>query len=341
MDNNLDRIFDECVDRINRGESLDACLADYPDYVEQLKPLLQAMLTTKEAYSFVPSPSAKRAARQHFNAALEELERRRETKQPLFHWFLGRSKVWATVAAVLLIAVIGYLGLRPVLLPGGPVPQPGPTPVMPVPQPSLEGNFVFLISDDVNAIGDFESVDVSISSIGLFSSGDSGEWIEFEPELREVDLTLVQGDKTQEIWRGDVPEGQYSKVFIQVVGVHGILKETGEEVEIKLPSQKLHISKQFQITTDTVTSFTYDLTVIAAGNPQSGIKYILKPQVDQSGADSKVKEGRGKGSEKSESGNKKGRLNPINLPYFDTSTKVTLATGLTHLRRLRYTYQIA
>ncbi len=351
MANNIDRIFDECIDRINRGESLEACLADYPDYVEQLRLLLQAVITTKEAYSFVLSASAKREARQRFNTALEELERRREERQPVFPWLFGWSRVLATTAAVLIIVVIGYFGLRPVLFPGGAVPQPGsdtvtpgpqpsPAPVVTVPEPSPEGTFVFLISDDVNAIGDFESVNVSISSIGLFSSGDSREWIEFEPELREVDLTLVQGDKTQEIWRGNVPEGEYNRVFIQVSDVHGILKETGEEVEIKLPSQKLHISKQFQVTTDTVTSFTYDLTVIAAGNPQSGIKYILKPQVDQSGADSKVKEGRGKGSEKSESGNKKGRLNPINLPYFDPSTKVTLATGLTHLRRLRYTYQI-
>ena len=44
-----------------------------------------------------------------------------------------------------------------------------------------------------------------------------------------------------------------------------------------------------------MTSFTYDLTVVAAGNAQSGIKYILKPQVDQSGADHKPDEGKGRG----------------------------------------------
>ncbi len=294
MADNFDRILDECIDRINREETLEACLADYHEYVEQLRPLLGAMLQTKEAYSIAPSASAKRAARQHFYTALEEMERRQEKRQPLFPWLLGWSRVGVAVAAVLLIALIGYLGLRPVLFPAGPVPQPGPFPVTPIPQSSPEGNFVFLISDDINAIGEFESVNVSISKIGLLPGGDSDRWVEFEPEVEEVDLTLVQGDKTQEIWRGNVPHGQYTKVFIHVADVRGILKQSGQTVEVKLPSQKLQISKPFQITADAVTSFTYDLTVVAAGSPQSGIKYILKPQIGQSGADRKPSEGKGR-----------------------------------------------
>ena len=281
MVNEFDRIVDECIDRINHGEDLGTCLADYPEYAQQLRPLLQAMLETKEAYRFEPSASAKRTSRQRFNAALEELARKREEKRVLFPWVLGWSRAWAAVAVVLVAALVGYFGLRPVLLPIGPSPQPSP-----------EGNFVFLISDDVNAIGDFQSLNISISKIGLQQEGEANQWIEFDPEVEEVDLTLVQGDKSQEIWRGDIPEGQYSTVFIHVDGVHGVLKETGQTVEVKLPSQKLHIPKSFQITADTVTSFTYDVTVIATGSPQSGIKYILKPQVGQSGAEHKPSQGK-------------------------------------------------
>jgi len=289
MTDDFDKIVDECIDRLNRGEGLEACLADYPRYVEQLEPLLRAMLQTRKAYSFVPSASAKRAARQRFNVALEELEQRRQEKKPLFTRVFAQPMAWATVAAMLLILVGGYFGLRPLLYPVGPVLSP----VEPVPNP--EGNFAFLISDDVNAIGDFDSLNVSVSKVGLLLGGESGQWVEFETEVKEVDLTLLQGDKTQEIWRGNVPEGQYTKVFIYVTDVRGVLKETGQTVEVKLPSQKLHISKSFQVTADTVTSFTYDLTVIATGSPQSGIKYILKPQVDQSGADHKPSEGKEKG----------------------------------------------
>ncbi|MFC2068409.1 DUF4382 domain-containing protein [Chloroflexota bacterium] len=338
MANNLDVILDECIDRINRGESLEACFTDYPDHVEQLKPLLQAMLTAQQVYTFVPSPNAKRTARQRFNRALQEQGQRHEERQPVFAWLSGWSNVWATATAVLLIALFGYFGLRSALLPGEtvpqpdpgivtPIPQPGPAPVVVAPQLSPEGNFVFLISDDVNAISDFERVDVSISNISMLTSSTSGKWVEFEPELAEVDLTLVQGDKTQEIWRGDIPENEYTKVSIQVSDVRGILK-TGEEVEIKLPSQKLHISKPFQITPDTVTSFTYDLTVVAAGNIKSGINYILKPQVDQSGATYKPIEpkekAKGEGGKSTKPGNKAASLNLFYSPHSYASTKVTI-----------------
>lgn len=298
MTDNFEKILDDCIDRINQGESLDSCLADYPDYAEQLLPSLQAMLRTKEAYSFVPSSNKKRVNKERFNAVLESLERKREDRKQWFAWLQGRSRVWVTVATVLIIAVIGYFGIYPLLTPGESVDetspgyvipdiQPSPTLVVVSPQPSPEGNFAFLISDDVNAIGDFESVIVSISKISLLKKGDSDQLIELEPELSEVDLTQVQGDKTQEIWRGDIPEGEYTKISIEVTEVIGILKETGDTIEIKLPSQKLHISKSFSVITDDLTTFTYDLTVVAAGSSQSGIRYILKPQVDQSGADYK------------------------------------------------------
>ena len=80
MAKNLDQILDECIDRINQGESLKACLADYPEYIKQLEPLLQAMLQTQEAYSFELEAKAKREARQRFNIALLRLEQRRREK---------------------------------------------------------------------------------------------------------------------------------------------------------------------------------------------------------------------------------------------------------------------
>ena len=77
--------------------------------------------------------------------------------------------------------------------------------------------------------------------------------------------------------------------------IYGVLKKTGQRAEIKLPSQKLQISRSFQVTADMVTSFTYDLTVVAAGSSKLGIKYILKPQIGQSGAEQKPGKGKGKG----------------------------------------------
>jgi hypothetical protein len=279
----FEKILDECVDRINRGEKVEDCLASYPEHAEELGLLLRAMLDTQTAYTFTPSPTTKTAARQRFNAALEELARRREERRALFPRVLGWSKAWVAVAAVLLVALIGYFGLRPLLFPPEVVPEPGQIVVAPAP----EGNFAFLISDDLNAIGDFQSLNVSISKIGLQLGGEGGQWIELNPEVKVVDLTLLQGDKAQEIWRGNVPEGRYTKVFIHVSDVSGILKETGRPVSVKLPSERLQISKPFEVTSDSMVSFVYDITVVEAG--KSG-KYILKPQAGQSGTNRRFEE---------------------------------------------------
>ncbi len=277
----LNKILDGCIDRINRGDSIESCLADHPGWSEQLKPLLQAVMQTKKAYTYEPDKEAKTAAKLRFDAAMEKrLKKEKETRS----WssrILGRPLTWVALVAVTAAIVGIYFGVNQMIYPISPF----------VPQPNPEGNFILFISDDVNAIGDFDSVDVSITKVGLFSE-DNGGWMEFEPDVREVDLTTVQGDETQQIWRGNLPEGEYTKVFIYVNSVQGVLKQSddanGRITEIKLPGNKLHIPKTFQISEGSVTSFTYDLTVIATGNEKSGIKYILKPQADESSAENKA-----------------------------------------------------
>ena len=274
MANEFDRILDECIDRINGGENLEGCLADYPEYADELRLFLNAMTQTKSAYSFTPSDNTRAEARQRFNNALRERQQRREARQPLSVRLMGWSRVWGTAVAVILIAVVGYFGLRPILFPSDNTPLPNP-----------EGNFIFLISDDVNAIGDFTSLTLTISGIGLLPDG-SESWIEFEPEVDTVELTLLQGEASQQIWRGDISAGGYQKVFIYISDVTGVLKDEAEAgpVEIKLPSGKLHLSVPFQVSADAVTRFTYDLTVVATGSSQNGPKYILRPVVGESGA---------------------------------------------------------
>jgi len=278
MIDNFDKILDQCIDRINNGESIESCLADYPGYSEQLKPLLQAMIATKGSYTFPPREDAKATAKRSFEAAFEKRIQQEKQPRTWLSSIFGKPLAWVALATAT-AAIIGlYVGLNQAFYPVSPI----------VPSTNPEGNFVLLISDDVNAIGNFESVNVSITKVGLHSS-DTGKWIEFEPEIKEVDLTTVQGEKTLQIWRGDIPVGEYGKVFIYVDDVQGILKEIFQEadqpIEIKLPSNKLQISKSFQIAVGEVTSFVYDLTVIATGNEQSGIRYILKPQAGESGAE--------------------------------------------------------
>jgi hypothetical protein len=66
-------------------------------------------------------------------------------------------------------------------------------------------------------------------------------------------------------------------------------QENGQrEIQVKLPSEKLHINEFFTVEPSTVedenpiVNFIYDITIFKAG--KSG-QYIIKPQLDQSGAD--------------------------------------------------------
>jgi hypothetical protein len=135
---------------------------------------------------------------------------------------------------------------------------------------------------------------VTISSIGIQDAGDSGTWHTFELDTpANVDLKPLKGENAQEIWSGQLTEGDYTKVFIYVDNVTGIL-EAGGEADVKLPSNKLQISMPFTIG-ESLVNFVYDITVVEAG--ESG-QYILKPQIDQSGPDKTFKlvtpEGAGK-----------------------------------------------
>ena len=110
MSEDFDRMLDECIDRINRGDNLADCLSDYPAYSEELKPLLQSMHDVQKTYTFTPSADTKRATRQKFHAALGK--RRQTTPVVSFFKVIRRPAVWATTA-VLVLAIVGTLVIRP------------------------------------------------------------------------------------------------------------------------------------------------------------------------------------------------------------------------------------
>ncbi|UCG82789.1 MAG: DUF4382 domain-containing protein, partial [Dehalococcoidia bacterium] len=85
---------------------------------------------------------------------------------------------------------------------------------MPESSPALptvkDVNFRFLVSDDVNAIYDFEYLYITISEIGVQRGGESGSWVEFAPDLTEVDLKPLADENALEIWSGNLAPGEYS-----------------------------------------------------------------------------------------------------------------------------------
>lgn len=147
------------------------------------------------------------------------------------------------------------------------------------------GQVNFYISDEQNAIGDFEHLNVTVTKVGFHRGGENGSWIERDVNNTTVDLTELQGENATLVDEFDLPNGTYTKVFIYVGEADGTLSD-GSAANVKLPSGKLQLNKQFVLGNGSEVNFVFDVTVVKAGN--SG-KYVLKPVVGESGTDVPMK----------------------------------------------------
>ena len=159
------------------------------------------------------------------------------------------------------------------------------------------GYLRFLLSDDdseTTAIGDFESIIITVSGIGFHQGGESGGWI--EPEDYETwtgDLLDLVGTNATVIWDGYIDAGYYTKAFVYVGNVTGNLtpEAGGGQADIRVPSDKFQITMPeipFTVTEGgAIVDFVFDVTVIKSG--ESG-QYLITPQVAESGPDEDYRE---------------------------------------------------
>ncbi len=284
MAKNLDEILDECINRLNRGESLKACLADYPDHAEQLEPLLQAMLQTQGAYSSLPSADAKREARQRFYAALDRLEERRQAKPPVIARLLAWPLAWATVAVVLLILVVaGYFGLRPMLYPAG----PGPTDhvLYPAPPPSTlpvgKGLLQIRVTDPPPP--EVDGIYVKLQSLEVHRTG--GPWIEID-DVAETDPFNLKEIEDLELFLAEqiVDEGKYTQIRLGIAEKEGVMVDPdenveGDEKEAKVPSGWIKIVRPFEVVHNGTTVITLDFDGMRSLNETGAGQYMFKPVI--------------------------------------------------------------
>lgn len=96
-------ILDECLDRLMfKGDSVESCLSDYPQYTDELKPLLEASLITSRVSSLEPDKEFKAKARNELFAVLREAEEKRS--RSIFRF--GVQPRWAGVVAVIVTLLI-------------------------------------------------------------------------------------------------------------------------------------------------------------------------------------------------------------------------------------------
>lgn len=107
--------------------------------------------------------------------------------------------------------------------------------------------------------------------------GDRGFYV-LELDSPTVDLTKVVGDVAQPIFEGELEAGSYQKLELHVESTEGVVD--GETVEVKVPSEKLQLTKPFEVRAGEALDFVFDINVVKRGNQAS---YILKPVISKSG----------------------------------------------------------
>lgn len=154
-----------------------------------------------------------------------------------------------------------------------------------------------MISDQPAAIGDFDSLTVTLSGARVFradeddnltpavvneTAGDSDDesdgFVEFDIDSETVDLTTVTGDRAVSVIEGDLDEGRYSGIALNVASAEGVVD--GEAVDVMVPSQRLRMIKPFEIGADEELSFVFDINVVQKGPTGD---YNLLPAIGKSG----------------------------------------------------------
>lgn len=104
----IEDILDECLDRLQAGESVEACLARYPVEAAELEPLLRAAVTLTTA-RLQPRPEFRQTAKHRFQGAVR-MERERRAARAGWTGLLSLpwARTWiGAAAAVLLLFVLG------------------------------------------------------------------------------------------------------------------------------------------------------------------------------------------------------------------------------------------
>lgn len=101
----LNRVFEDCLARLQHGASLEDVLQKYPEWKAELRPVLEAMLALWEARGSDTVPvAAMRRSREHL---LEEAQRRRAVEPPPGFWvrWFRKASVFSVPAVVFLVVL--------------------------------------------------------------------------------------------------------------------------------------------------------------------------------------------------------------------------------------------
>ncbi len=113
--NDLERVLDDCLQKLMGGASLDDCLRRYPAWAGELKPMLEVAAELERGRQLSPSRSFKMRARARLSDYWQAHPRRRGTPSLLSLQLLGG------IAVVLVVLMLAGTAYAQNALPGEPV----------------------------------------------------------------------------------------------------------------------------------------------------------------------------------------------------------------------------
>ncbi|MDD5093288.1 MAG: DUF4382 domain-containing protein [Dehalococcoidia bacterium] len=278
----FDQILDECIDRLNGGESVEECLKLYPEFAAELEPLLIAALEFRSGLAFMPSAAAKTKGKESLLREMAQSHQKLNSPDPsILQRLFGRPKIWAPVTAALMIAVLMFA-----LWPSSSNP-PGIGP-----SPAYAGTIEIRITDAPNH--DVSSVYMTIGNIEVQKSGGSGGtgiaagndgdrgWTTVIGEERSFELLELLG--VEEILGSkELEVGHYTQIRLDVAAVR--VTVDGITQSAALPSGKLKLVGSFDIEAGKTTALTLDFdaqkSVVVAGNGKVQFKPVVKISVTE------------------------------------------------------------
>ena len=110
------------------------------------------------------------------------------------------------------------------------------------PPAAVTASVLFQVTDKV--IDEFSHVNVTFSEIRLFYQTDNDSFVSVMSEPKTIDLVFLNLTHINEtLGVKEIGVGNYSKIWINVSDVKGVLKETNETVNITVPSGLLKIQQ--------------------------------------------------------------------------------------------------
>jgi len=108
MAKSLDQIFEECLERVFRGESIESCLMSYPNEAASLEPLLRTALGfTNRAATLQPDPEFKARARMRLHGAMYAAAQPMPKER---HGGFAWQRSWAFALSAVVLLLFGSAG---------------------------------------------------------------------------------------------------------------------------------------------------------------------------------------------------------------------------------------